>query len=292
MNLILINELYKVKICYYYGNLKRNLKNMNIIIFISGGHPQANLVLKRFLEQNSKHVSAIFESTRLLPKKSNPEALYQYFKVAGFWYVFPQIVKRLKFRIFTKFFDTLRLDYPTSEHFSYKRISPKVPVIPVWDVNDPRIIGRIKKYKPDLFISIFFNQIFKTDILKIPNLGVVNFHPAYLPTYRGVSPTFWVLANQEKETGVTLHTIDDTEIDAGRIISQRKIKILPSDSETSLYRRCVLAGIEMLQEMMDDLQHNKNFFDSLPKGKVKSGSYYSIPKKDAVEKFLKLGRKF
>lgn len=265
---------------------------MNIIIFTSGGHPQANLVLKEFLERNSEHVSVIFESTRLLPKKSNLEALYMYFKVSGLQYVFPQVVKSLKFRMFTKIFDILGLDHTTSEYFSYKRIIPKVPVIQIWDVNDSRIIGRIKKYKPDLFISIFFNQIFKADILKIPSLGVVNFHPAYLPTYRGVSPTFWVLANKEKETGVTLHTIDNKEIDMGRIISQRKIKILPDDSETSLYRRCALQGIEMLQEMMDNLHYNKDFFNSLPKGKVKFGSYYSIPKKEAVEKFLKLGRKF
>lgn len=265
---------------------------MKIIIFTPQGHPQANFILKRFLEQNSKHVSAIFESTRILPKRSNLGALYRYFKVSGFQYVFPQAIKRLKFRLLTKIFHTLKLGNPSSEYFSYQRIAPKIPVIQVWDVNDPKVIGRIKRYKPDLFLSVFFNQIFKTDILKIPHLGTVNLHPAYLPNYRGVSPTFWALANEEKETGVTLHTIDDEEIDAGRVVSQRKVKILPDDSETSLYRRCALAGVEMLQEMMDNLLRNKNFFKSLPKLKVKAGSYYSIPKKEAVEKFLNLGRKF
>ena len=53
-----------------------------------------------------------------------------------------------------------------------------------------------------------------------------------------------------------------------------------------------LKGVEMLQEMIDNLDHNKNFLNSLPRGKFKFGSYYSIPKKEAVEKFLKMGRKF
>lgn len=265
---------------------------MNIMIFIAQGHPQANFILKKFLEQNSEHISAIFESTRLLPKRSNLGALYRYFKVASLQYVFPQAIKRLRFRLFTKIFDIFQLGNPNNEYFSYKRTTSKIPVIQVGDVNDPGVIERIRKYKSDLFISIFFNQIFKKDVLKIPRLGAVNFHPAYLPNYRGVSPTFWVLANEEKETGVTLHTIDDNKIDAGRVVSQRKIKILPDDSETSLYRRCALESIEMLQEMMNNLHRNKNFFNSLPKLNVKVGRYYSIPKKEAVEKFLKAGRKF
>jgi len=120
---------------------------MNIIIFTPQGHPQANFVLKRFLEQNSKYVSAIIESTRLLPNRSNFKALYRYIKISGLKYVIPQVYKRFVFRLLTKLFDILQLGDLNNEYFSYKRIIPRIPIIQISDINNPSVIKKIKEYK-------------------------------------------------------------------------------------------------------------------------------------------------
>ena len=44
-------------------------------------------------------------------------------------------------------------------------------------------------------------------MLDIPPLGTLNLHTALLPKYRGLMPSFWVLKNEEKETGVSVFLI-------------------------------------------------------------------------------------
>ena len=61
----------------------------------------------------------------------------------------------------------------------------------------------------DLVISINASQKFKSEILALPRLGCINVHGALLPRYRGRLPSFWVLANGEKETGTTVHFMNE-----------------------------------------------------------------------------------
>ncbi len=95
----------------------------------------------------------------------------------------------------------------------------------------------IRALSPDLILVSSFNQIVPKSIITIPGIGVVNFHPSLLPRYRGATPTAWVLMNGEQETGVTAHFIEDENIDCGRIITQEKIEIEPSDNDGTLRRK-------------------------------------------------------
>lgn len=92
----------------------------------------------------------------------------------------------------------------------------------------------IKELAPDLIILSTFNQIIPEDIIAIPRLGVINVHPSLLPKYRGATPTVWVLMNGEKETGVSVHYVENEKIDAGRIIAQAKLRISPNDTDGML----------------------------------------------------------
>ena len=65
------------------------------------------------------------------------------------------------------------------------------------------------------------NQIFKKQIIELAPKGCINLHTALLPKYRGLMPTFWVLKNNEKYTGVSVFFVDKG-IDSGPIIVQRK----------------------------------------------------------------------
>lgn len=99
---------------------------------------------------------------------------------------------------------------------------------------------------PDLILVSSFNQIIPKAIITIPRLGIVNFHPSLLPKYKGATPTVWALINGEKETGVTAHFIEDEKIDCGRIITQEKIEIEPSDNDGTLRRRLATLSEKVL----------------------------------------------
>src|SRR5713226_7770003 len=85
----------------------------------------------------------------------------------------------------------------------------------------------------DLIVVAGFARILKRALVDVPRLGCINVHPSLLPHYRGPEPFYWVLANLEKTTGVTIHHVDEG-IDTGDIILQRELEIRPNETETML----------------------------------------------------------
>ncbi|HWC53553.1 MAG TPA: phosphoribosylglycinamide formyltransferase [Chitinophagaceae bacterium] len=70
---------------------------------------------------------------------------------------------------------------------------------------------------------------------------IINIHPALLPKYGGKGMYGQkvheaVLANQEKESGITIHYVDNL-YDHGKIIFQAKCEVLPDDTADSLAQR-------------------------------------------------------
>jgi len=108
-------------------------------------------------------------------------------------------------------------------------------------LKDKITVEIIKNLSPDLIVVSSFNQIITQSIINIPKLGIINIHPSLLPKYRGATPTVWALLNGEKETGITIHFIENERVDCGRIISQAKLKIEPGDTDGSI--RCKLAKL-------------------------------------------------
>ncbi len=87
----------------------------------------------------------------------------------------------------------------------------------------------------DLFFSIFHNKLVSKRFI-IERKKCFNFHGGILPEYRGSTTINWAIINEEKETGVTLHEIDE-KIDHGDIIDIQKIAIGEQDTAQSLYEK-------------------------------------------------------
>ena len=95
------------------------------------------------------------------------------------------------------------------------------PVIFSADVNTDSFTDRLAENA--FGICTGFNQIFKFKLIeKLEDF--VNIHPSLLPFYRGPTPVEWCVANKEKFTGWTLHSINE-KIDAGEILFQEVIDI-------------------------------------------------------------------
>ncbi len=123
------------------------------------------------------------------------------------------------------------------------------------NINSSDFISRAKEYDCDLFVSMSFNQIFKKEILLVPKLGVINCHAGSLPFYRGRNVLNWVLINDEKEFGITVHFVDEG-IDTGDIIQQKKFPITDNDDYGTIlalaHTECAKVLFETLKSIRDN----------------------------------------
>lgn len=115
------------------------------------------------------------------------------------------------------------------------------------NINSDEFLSKISIYKSDLFVSMSFNQIFKQDIMSLPRYGIINCHAGRLPFYRGRNILNWVLINDEKEFGITVHYVD-SGIDTGDIILQRTFPITDEDSYSTLLEKAYIECAEILYD--------------------------------------------
>lgn len=120
-------------------------------------------------------------------------------------------------------------------------------------INSSEFIEKVKSYDIDLLVSMSFNQIFKTTILEVPKIGVINCHAGKLPYYRGRNILNWALINDEKEFGITVHYVDEG-IDTGDIIKQRTYPITDEDDYNSLLKIAYLECASILYIAIKEIQ--------------------------------------
>jgi len=100
------------------------------------------------------------------------------------------------------------------------------------ETND--VLQILKNSQPDLIILAGFLWKFPEKILNhFPN-KIINIHPALLPKYGGKGMYGMyvheaVVNNKEKETGITIHYVNE-HYDEGAIIFQSKCTVLATDS--------------------------------------------------------------
>ena len=145
------------------------------------------------------------------------------------------------------------------------------------DVNSDEFISIIIKYKCDLFISMSFNQIFKSNIINLTKYKPINCHAGKLPFYRGRNILNWVLINDEKDFGITVHFIDKG-IDTGDIILQKSFQITNQDSYKTLLEKAYVECANILYDAV--LLFKKGNVKAYKQNKLhKESSYYFKRKK-------------
>jgi methionyl-tRNA formyltransferase len=105
-----------------------------------------------------------------------------------------------------------------------------------------------------------FDQIVGPRALGLARHGWLNVHPSLLPAYRGPEPVYWAIADGAPITGISLHRAAP-KVDAGPILAQAQVPILPSDTAGTLTRRLVEAGMDLLPLAVAGLLADK---DGLP----------------------------
>ena len=88
--------------------------------------------------------------------------------------------------------------------------------------------SKIADLKPDVIFVAGWSELIPNEILKIPPMGVIVFHPAKLPNYRGRSVLAWQIEDGYTETALTMFKYSDYP-DGGNILAQEMVKIEEKD---------------------------------------------------------------
>jgi methionyl-tRNA formyltransferase len=123
-----------------------------------------------------------------------------------------------------------------------------IPLFQPENWRDPAVYESFKKLNPDLGVMAYVTKIIPIEIMKLPRLGTIEYHPSLLPKHRGASAINWAIINGETKTGVTIFW-PDAGIDTGPILLQKEVDIDPDDTAGSLYyNKLFPIGVEAMIE--------------------------------------------
>jgi len=103
-------------------------------------------------------------------------------------------------------------------------------------VSEKFILKDLKTNKIDLICLAGFMKILSKDFINNFKGKILNIHPSLLPKYKGLNTHMRVIKNNEKYSGCTVHFVN-SRLDSGKIILQKKIKILKKDNSNSLKKK-------------------------------------------------------
>ena len=99
-----------------------------------------------------------------------------------------------------------------------------------------KVLKELKKEKVDLICLAGFMKILSKNFIKKFSKPMLNIHPSLLPKYKGLDTHYRAIKNKEKYSGATVHMVDK-KLDSGKIILQKRVKILKSESVKSLEKK-------------------------------------------------------
>ena len=123
-------------------------------------------------------------------------------------------------------------------------------------------LSLIKELRPDIVIASGFEHKVPEEIIEVPEKGVVNLHPSYLPFNRGSHPYIWPLI-EDTPAGVTLHYMNES-IDEGPIIDRMKIEKRPEDDSRSLRQKLMIVQADILVENWERIKEGPETMEQRP----------------------------
>tara|TARA_B100000963_G_scaffold338196_1_gene334853 strand:+ start:1601 stop:2182 length:582 start_codon:yes stop_codon:yes gene_type:complete len=104
---------------------------------------------------------------------------------------------------------------------------------------DSQLLNILRKYKIEIICLAGFMKILSKNFIKKFDGKILNIHPSLLPKYKGLNTHKRALNNNEKYSGCTVHFVN-SKLDSGKIILQKKVKILKNETENSLNKKILI----------------------------------------------------
>ena len=145
-----------------------------------------------------------------------------------------------------------------------------IPWITPADPATPELHAQVAAARPDFIFSFYYRHMLPASVLALAPRGAYNLHGSLLPKYRGRVPVNWAVLHGETETGATLHEMT-VKPDAGAIIGQTMVPILPDDTAFEVFGKLTVASEQTLWQALPPLVAGTAL--RLPNDLTK-GSYY------------------
>ena len=99
--------------------------------------------------------------------------------------------------------------------------------------NENKILNTLKHYDIKMIFLAGFMRILSKNFITKFRGKILNIHPSLLPKFKGLNTHQRALDNKEKYSGCTVHFVN-SRLDSGKIILQKKVKILKNETKQSL----------------------------------------------------------
>lgn len=125
------------------------------------------------------------------------------------------------------------------------------------ELNEEIVLEKLNKIQPDLIVLAGFLWKFPEHIIKEYPNKVINIHPALLPNYGGkgmygMNVHQAVLENKEKETGITIHYVNE-HYDEGEFIFQKSVNIEDCNSAEEIADKIHVLEHQFFPEVIEKL---------------------------------------
>ena len=110
---------------------------------------------------------------------------------------------------------------------------------------DESLFSRIEAVQPDLIVCAGYMRLISDAAVCRFKGRMINIHPSLLPKYPGLHTHARALAAGDAEHGASVHCVIP-ELDAGAVLAQARIAVLPGDVPESLANRLLEREHELL----------------------------------------------
>lgn len=118
------------------------------------------------------------------------------------------------------------------------------------------LLDQLRQWEADLVILSGFMRLLPPRVVSALSPALINTHPAYLPEFPGAHAVRDAVAASVHETGASVIVVDGG-VDTGPILAQRRIPVLPDDTEGRLHDRIKLVERQLLVDVVLDIANGR-----------------------------------
>jgi formyltetrahydrofolate-dependent phosphoribosylglycinamide formyltransferase len=133
-----------------------------------------------------------------------------------------------------------------------KKRADRLDIPSCYSKDEDEIIALFHAYDVDMIVMAGWMKIVSKKFTDEFAGRLINLHPSLLPKYKGLHAVEQALKAGETETGATVHFVNEY-LDAGDIIKQQEVPILPGDTVESLQRAIQQAEHYLLPLVLNSL---------------------------------------
>lgn len=131
-------------------------------------------------------------------------------------------------------------------------------------INDSEVLETLRGWAPDLLFVVGLSQLVSRDILDLPRIACVGYHPTWLPRGRGRAPAAWLIL--DAQPGAATFFQMDEGADSGPILVQEPFYVSEYDYVGDLIPRAEAALIRALDRWLP---------------RVSAGEWNPVPQEDS-----------